>query len=68
MNQVYTDPKRGPIYMHEYGETNLICCIKHQTNKHFELTDYACENVASDLGLGGGFYGVLQFPLPLTTG
>ena len=28
----------------------------------------ACEKVASDLGLGGGFCWVLQFPPPLTTG
>ena len=28
----------------------------------------ACENVASDLWLGGGFSLVLRFPLPVTTG
>ena len=28
----------------------------------------ACEKVASDLGLGGGFRRVLRFPPPVTTG
>ena len=28
----------------------------------------ACQKVASDLGLGGGFHRVLRFPPPITTG
>ena len=33
-----------------------------------QITPGACEQVASDLGLGGGFHQVFRFPPPVTTG
>ena len=47
------------------GKVQVIragCCF----NRVCSIT--ACEKVASDLGLGGGFPQVLWFPPPVTTG
>ena len=38
------------------------------TTAWVRILAWACEKVASDLGLGGGFRRVLQFPPLLTTG
>ena len=38
------------------------------TNSHIPIMTFACEKVASYLGLDVGFHQALKFPAPLTTG
>ena len=39
----------------------------HYLHRVLNQANTVCEKVASDLGLGGGFLRVLQFPTPVTT-
>ena len=43
-------------------------CTLSLTTAWVRIPTWACEKVASDLGLGGGFRRVLRFPPPHTTG
>ena len=43
-------------------------CMLSLTTAWVRILAWACEKVASDLGLGGGFRCVLRFPPLLTTG
>ena len=49
-----------------FPEPSLI--LKQGTIAWVRISSWACENVASDLGLGGGFPRVLRFPRLLTAG
>ena len=64
---------QGPL-LHYSPWSSLLACYDNVSANHmvwmvsFNWPHGACEKVAGDLGLGGGFCQVLQFPPPITTG
>ena len=54
--------------LHPTGLSDGAARLLSPTTAWVRIPASACEKVASDLGLGGGFHGVLRFPPLLTTG